>query len=77
MCAYTNILHILSQGNGYVVSKSINKLSAEEKAWVFEDSDFIVQSENFKYKSRIVTRTATDENGVKHKLTEKVVVYAT
>lgn len=75
MCAYTNILHILSQGNGYVVSKSINKLSAEEKAWVFEDSDFIVQSENFKYKSRIVTRTATDENGVKHKLTEKVVVY--
>lgn len=75
MCTYTNLLHILSQGNGYIVSKSIAKSKAAEKAWLYDDSDYICESENFKYKSRIVTRTEKDENGKKHTLTEKVVVY--
>lgn len=75
MCTYTNLLHILSKGNGYVVSKSINKLKASEKEWIFDDSDYTVQSEAFKYKSKIVTRTETDENGNKQTITEKVVVY--
>ena len=75
MCTYTNLLHILSQGNGYIVSKSIAKSKAAEKSWIYDDSDYIFESENFKYKSRIVTRTEKDENGKKHTLTEKVVVY--
>lgn len=75
MCTYTNILHILSQGNGYVVSKSISKLREEEKKWIFDDSDYIVQSEKFKYKSRIATRISVDENGREQTITEKVVVY--
>ncbi|MGN1382315.1 MAG: IS1634 family transposase [Eubacterium sp.] len=75
MCTYTNLLHILSQGNGYIVSKSIAKSKASEKAWIYDDSDYICESENFKYKSRIVTRTEKDENGKKHTITEKVVVY--
>lgn len=75
MCTYTNLLHILSQGNGYIVSKSIAKSKAAEKSWIYDDSDYICESENFKYKSRIVTRTEKDENGEKHTFTEKVVVY--
>lgn len=75
MCTYTNLLHILSQGNGYIVSKSIAKSKATEKAWIYDDSDYIWESETFKYKSRIVTRTEKDENGKKHTITEKVIVY--
>lgn len=75
MCTYTNLLHILSQGNGYIVNKSIAKSKATEKAWIYDDSDYIWESETFKYKSRIVTRTEKDENGKKHTITEKVIVY--
>ena len=75
MCTYKNILHILSCGNGYLVSKSIEKSKKEEKEWIFDDSGYTVKSENFKYKSRIETRTEKDENGNPVKITEKVVVY--
>jgi len=75
MCAYKNLLHILSCGNGYLVSKSIEKSKKDEKEWIFDDTDYTVESEKFKYKSRIVTRTETDENGKAVKITEKVVVY--
>lgn len=75
MCAYTNLLHILSQGNGYIVSKSIAKSKAEEKRWIYDDNGYTVVSENFRYKSRIIPRTETDENGNKVTISEKVVVY--
>lgn len=75
MCTYKNILHILSCGNGYLVSKSIEKSKNEEKQRIFDDSGYTVKSENFKYKSKIETRTEKDENGNPVKITEKVVVY--
>ena len=75
MCSYTNLLHILSLGNGYVVSKSIAKSKNEEKAWIYDESDYVQTSPNFKYKSRIVTRKVRDENGNLHTISEKVVVY--
>jgi transposase len=75
MCTYTNLLNILSSGNGYLVSKSIAKSKKKEKEWIFDDSDYIVKSENFKYKSRIVVRNEKDEYGKTVKITEKVVVY--
>ena len=75
MCSYTNLAHILFQGNGYVVSKSIAKSKTSEKRWIFDDSDYTVESPNFKFKSRIVTREITDENGKPRSISEKVVVY--
>ena len=75
MCNYANIMHILRQGNGYVISKSIAKSCADEKAWIFDDSDYIVESENFKYKSRLVTRKVKDADGNTQSITENVVVY--
>ena len=75
MCSNTNIAHILSLGNGYVVSKSIAKSSAEEKKWIFDDTGYTVENPNFKYKSRVVTKTIKDEDGVLHTINEKAVVY--
>lgn len=75
MCSYMNLAHILSLGNGYVVSKSIAKSKASEKQWIFDETDYITESPSFKYKSRIVTREITDEEGNTHSISEKVVVY--
>ncbi|MBO4228975.1 MAG: IS1634 family transposase, partial [Clostridia bacterium] len=75
MCSYTNLAHILQQGNGYVISKSIAKSKEAEKRWIFDDSDYTVESPNFKYKSRIVTRQILDENRKPHTVSEKIVVY--
>lgn len=75
MCSYSNLLHILRLGNGYVISKSIAKSKSEEKEWIFDDSDYVQVSPDFKYKSRIVTRKVKDENGGFHTISEKAVVY--
>lgn len=75
MCCYTNLLHILSCGNGYIVSKSIVKSKKEEQDFIYDEGNYTVISENFKYKSRIVTRTEKDEKGNIQTITEKVVVY--
>ena len=75
MCAYTNLLHILSCGNGYIVSKSIAKSSADDRAWIYDDSGYTLESENFKYKSKVVTRTVKDERGKDVTINEKIVVY--
>lgn len=75
MCTYTNLAHILQLGNGYVVSKSVAKSKDSEKQWILDDTGYTVESPDFKYKSRTVTRNITDENGRKRSITEKVVVY--
>lgn len=75
MCSYPNIAHILSLGNGYVVSKSIAKSKDEEQAWIFDGEGYIAESPNFKYKSRIVTKKIRDMNGKLVTISEKVVAY--
>ena len=71
----TNMCHVLDQGNGYIVSKSLKKSAKTEREWVLNQEGYTVVSPDFKYKSRIVTRTVTAENGTKRKIQEKVVVY--
>ena len=71
----TNMCHVLDQGNGYIVSKSLKKSAKTEREWVLNQEGYTVVSPDFKYKSRIVTRTVTAENGSKRKIQEKVVVY--
>lgn len=75
MYSGTNMCHVLNQGDGYIVSKSIKKSKHSERQWILEQDGYTHESENFKYKSRIVTRTVTDEDGKKRKIQEKVVVY--
>ena len=71
----TNMCHVLDQGNGYIVSKSLKKSAKTEREWVMNQEGYTVVSPDFKYKSRIVTRTVTAEDGKKRKIQEKVVVY--
>lgn len=75
ICNYMNLLHVLDAGNGYIVSKSLLKSTKKKQEWAYGDEDFIKVSEDFKYKSRIVRHTKTDENGQKRTIEEKVVVY--
>lgn len=75
MYSGTNMCHVLNQGDGYIVSKSIKKSTKKEREWILEQDGYTQESENFKYKSRIITRTVTDETGEKRKIQEKVVVY--
>lgn len=75
MCSYKNICHLLDHNNGYVISKSIAKSTFEEQEWIKDDSDYIKESESFKYKSRIIKKTVKDENNNKKDIVEKVVVY--
>ncbi len=71
----TNMCHVLDQGNGYIVSKSLKKSTKNERAWVLDQEGYTVVSPDFRYKSRIVTRTVTAEDGSKRKIQEKVVIY--
>lgn len=71
----TNMCHVLDQGHGYIVSKSLKKSTKKEREWVLDQSDYHVVSPDFKYKSRIVTRTVTTEDGGKRKIEEKIVIY--
>lgn len=75
MYSGTNTCHVTEQGNGYIVSKSLRRTGKNERDWALSDEDLEYESKNFKYKSRVITRTVTDENGSKKKIKEKVVVY--
>ena len=75
MYSGTNMCHVINQGNGYIVSKSLKKSTKKEREWVLNQEGYTETSSDFKYKSRIVMRTVTDEDGKKRKIQEKVVVY--
>ncbi len=75
MCSLKNACALVDDGQGYLVSKSIRKTAAEEREWILSDEGYIRTSEDFRYKSRIVTRRGKDERGKMRELEEQVVVY--
>ena len=75
MYSGTNMHAVCEAGNGYIVSKSLRKTDKAERAWAIDPKGYTVVSEKFRHKSRIVKRVVTDENGKKHEIREKVVVY--
>ncbi|MBQ6518435.1 MAG: IS1634 family transposase [Anaerolineaceae bacterium] len=75
MYSGTNMCHVVNQGHGYIVSKSLKKSAESERKWVLDQDGYTVVSPDFRYKSRVITRTVTDEDGTKKKVQEKVVVY--
>ena len=71
-----NLAHIISQGNGYIVSKSAKGSDKDVKAWIFDEDGYIWNKEKtFKIKSKARTRLITDESGNKMKITEKIISY--
>ena len=75
MYSGTNMCHVTDAGNGYIVSKSLRKSSAAERRWAVSPEGYTVVSDRFRFKSRTVVRTVTDEKGRRRRIKEKVVVY--
>lgn len=75
MYSGANMRHVTDAGNGYIVSRSLRKSTAEERKWAVSPDGHTVVSENFRHKSRTVTRRVRDENGRERERREKVVVY--
>ena len=75
MYSGTNMYAVREAGNGYIVSKSLRKTDKAERTWAIDPEGYTVVSENFRHKSRIVKRVVKDEDGKKHEIREKVVVY--
>ena len=73
--SFYNLCHLVSDGQGYIVSKSIRKTPKAARQWIMMQEDYIAKGNSFKFKSRIVTRRVKDENGVVMELKEKVIVY--
>ena len=71
----TNMQHVLDAGNGYIVSKSLRKSTRAEVEWALDPSGYDRPGEDFRCKSRVVTRKARDEGGKERETREKVVVY--
>jgi len=71
-----NIAHVLTEGNGYILSRSTKKSSKIVKNWILDDTDYEWNAKRtFKVKSMIRKRTVKDENGLKREITEKLVCY--
>ena len=75
MYSGTNMRAVCEAGNGYIVSKSLRKTDRAGRAWATDPRGYTVVSENFRHKSRIVKRVMKDEDGRRHEIREKVVVY--
>ena len=75
MYSGTNMCAVREAGNGYIVSKSLRKTDRAERAWAIDPNGYTVVSDKFRHKSRIVKRVVKDDDGKKHEMSEKVVVY--
>lgn len=69
-----NSYYLTNMNNGYIISKSIEKTSKEEKEWIYNQEGYTSVSKDFKYKSRVIKRKVKVDDEVKY-TTEKVVVY--
>lgn len=75
MTNYPNLLHLIQLGNGYIVSKSIQKSTKSDKEWFLEKDGYKIESENFKYKSKIIYKKEKNEFGQEIQIAEKEIVY--
>ena len=71
-----NIAHILSEGNGYILSKSTKKSDNRVKAWMLDEEGYQWnETRTFKVKSKVRTRKIRDADGKLIEITEKLVCY--
>jgi transposase len=71
-----NIAHILSEGNGYIVSKSTKKSDKEVRAWILDGRGYKWNKDRtFKVKSKIRVRKIKDADGNTVTIKEKLICY--
>lgn len=69
------IVYAVSHGIGYLTSRTVRGASNEEKDWIAQQDGYIVLNPNFKYKTRIVKKTAKAPDGTLIEYPEKVLTY--
>ena len=69
------IVYGISNGMGYLTSRTVRGASKEEKQWIADPSGYITVNDGFRYKTRIVKKTTTTSDGVKLDYSEKVLTY--
>jgi len=69
-----NTYYLVNKNNGYIISKSLEKTTKEEKKWAFDSLDYTIVSKDFKCKSHIIKRKVKVADEYED-ITEKVVVY--
>ena len=71
-----NIAHILSRGNGYILSKSTKKSDKAVKEWILDQSGYEWNdTRTFKLKSMLRSRKIKNEAGQTLEVKEKLVCY--
>lgn len=69
------IVYAISHGIGYLTSRTVRGASKEDKEWMADQEGYIVLSDNYKYKTRIIKKTTTTPDGVTLEYSEKVLTY--
>lgn len=72
---FDNALHLTSLNKGYIMSRSIKKSDKNEKKWVLDKEDYIHLSNEFRYKSKVITKMTTLSSGEKREITYKSIAY--
>lgn len=70
------IIHLVESGNGYLISRSVNKVTQEMKEWILDENGYSHLSADFRVKSKEEEREVKDsKSGKSFKVNEKNVVY--
>ena len=81
ICTVENLVYLLKDKQGYLLSKSIKKSKKEDREWIVQSEGYIEELDKngevvFKYKSHIVERSYTEENKkIPYVYNEKVVAF--
>jgi transposase len=70
-----NTYYLTNKNNGYIISKSIDKTSSEERKWIYAQDDYVKENDDFKYKSHIIKRAVHINKTETKEIIEKIVVY--
>lgn len=60
---------------GYLTSRTVRGASKAEKKWIADPSGYTIVNENFRYKTKIVSKETTTPEGVTLKYSEKILTY--
>lgn len=75
ICTGPIMWDLLRHGNGYIISKPLKKAKTVLQDWVLDQSDYISTSENFRYKSKIITAKIVGDDKKTHEVKQQVVAY--
>ena len=70
-----SIGYAISNGIGYLTSRTVRGASTKEKEWIADPEGYIAVNDGFRYKTRIVRKTTTTHDGVTLEYAEKVLTY--